>query len=261
MLLGTLPIWFSITPVCFSSGLLLKSDESPNWVALGNTMVLVASCVQGGAALGAALCIQRTSKKYFDELGAIEDDEEVKSLEMKDIEALEIFELVTNWHTTKGPNRFPLVMKLITFTGLMLMSVSMYAFLLFPEQCFETFTISDSIDEKLGGRMTNVVKKDGWIVIALFCAACGCKLTFTVWASWRVRQYHRLSSLQEVTQTGGEGTDVLPKENFIKKEKRKRKDQVKKQDGKGEKSPKARAKRSPTKAVVSQTKNNNRTVV
>jgi hypothetical protein len=186
MLLGSLPVYLVIAPTCFSSALLLKAHEGPQWVAAGNLMLMAASIAQGGALFGAAVCIQNVSEKHHIELTSMPDDEEVKKMEEKQKERAALKKFVINWFECEGNNKFPLCMKLNLLYGIRLMSVSVYIFFLFPKRCFKQFTVTDSIDRHLDGNALNIVKPLGWISAGLFTFACVLAINFSCWSSRRM---------------------------------------------------------------------------
>jgi len=70
-----------------------------------------------------------------------------------------------------------------------------YMFGLFGSKCFESFNITDTIEDKLGGDVLNVVKPNklntgtsgfGWIGLGLFAICCVQMKIFGVWANGRV---------------------------------------------------------------------------
>jgi hypothetical protein len=100
MIKGSLPVFFLIAPTCMSSGLLLRSAEGAQWVAIGNLMLTVASMTQGGTGLCAAYFINQTADKNAAELEAMPDDEEVKKMEQRDAMMSRRREHVSDWHAS-----------------------------------------------------------------------------------------------------------------------------------------------------------------
>ena len=76
--------------------------------------------------------------------------------------------------------------------ALYLMSTSVYIFYLNPKECFMEFVVTDSIEEKLGGKAKNLVKPLGWTAITLFAIAWGMQIIYHKWVDRRLARYNHI---------------------------------------------------------------------
>ena len=71
--------------------------------------------------------------------------------------------------------------RVLLLLGTSFMSYACYLFALFSTDCFETFSVTDTIGDKLGGNALNVVKDLGWIAMGCFLVGCITLFTFSQW--------------------------------------------------------------------------------
>lgn len=65
---------------------------------------------------------------------------------------------------------------------------SSYISLFFAANCFEVHVLTDTIEENLGGKVHNIVKPLGWVVLGLFIAAMVFLKIFTSWAKGKAAE-------------------------------------------------------------------------
>merc|ERR1712070_1341176 len=70
----------------------------------------------------------------------------------------------TDWHDPT----FPKWMRFFLVIAAVLCCASCWFIQIYGSECFESFDITDSIDEKLGGKASNLVLEKGWYAIGMF---------------------------------------------------------------------------------------------
>lgn len=183
IMLGTTPIVFLILPTCLTGALLymtsLKTDTgNPVFPWAGTVSAITASAtamVQFGSMIVAAYYLEQASEKRADEVAAIEDDKEVKEADDRDEHMNKCYEHVTKW------NAMPAVPKIILTLGLASITSSCYMVQFFSDMCFVTHTLTDSIDENLGGNLGNLFLPLGWVAVGLFGASIILLWLFSSW--------------------------------------------------------------------------------
>mmetsp|Transcript_28484 Transcript_28484/g.59366 ORF Transcript_28484/g.59366 Transcript_28484/m.59366 type:complete len:918 (-) Transcript_28484:195-2948(-) len=189
IMLGTLPVLFLILPTCLTGALLYMAsldNEHGNpefpWADTASTLVFSATAmVQLGALLVATYYIERTADTRADEVGAIEDDKEVKEADEKDELMRKCYETVTQWNVIPLWPKVALILSHVSITT----SCYMVQF----GTCFVEHDLTDSIDENLGGSVANLFLPLGWVVIALFIASM---ILLGIFSSWGTRQAKKL---------------------------------------------------------------------
>jgi len=165
MLLGTLPVFFLVSPVCVAGSLLLKAGQGGVWAPASSVSMMIALIIQGIAFFGAI--------HFVAEL-AVEKEEELKAI-APDMEVLEREEAMQATRETKFElnswGKLPCIVKFTHFLAVAMMTASCYGFQLAGKSCFLTFEVTDSIDKRLGGQVTNLVKPLGRIMLLCFATA------------------------------------------------------------------------------------------
>lgn len=183
IMIGTTPIVFLIFPTCLTGALLYMTSvrtESGNplfpWAGTVSTITASATAfVQFGSMLVAAYYLEQASSLRADEVTKIEDDKEVKEADDKDEYMNKCYENVTQW------NAMPLLPRLILTLALVSITTSCYLVQFFSSLCFVDHSLTDSIDENLGGNVANLFLPLGWASVGLFCASITLLYTFSSW--------------------------------------------------------------------------------
>merc|ERR1711918_245934 len=119
------------------------------------------------------------------------NDTEVAALEKKAAAKAATYRAATDWHNPTFPKwmKYCLILAFCTTTS------ACWFIAMNGEKCFAEFNLTDTIDEKLDGKVSNLVLKKGWYAIGMFLIGCGFLKLFFVGASKR-------SKMPEFTKEG-----------------------------------------------------------
>ena len=182
IMLGTLPTIVLIVPSCLTGTFLYMaslSTDSGNpefpWASTVSTITAsVTALVQFCSMLVAAYYLEQAADKR-QEVAAIEDDQEVKEADEKDDHMRKCYKNVTQWSAV------PCMPKSILICSLASITASCFIVQLFTEMCFVGHTLTDSIEENLGGNVANLFLPLGWAAIGLFI---GSLILLGMFMSW-----------------------------------------------------------------------------
>jgi len=193
IMVGTIPIIFLIFPTCLSGALLymasIENDtgnpEFP-WAGTASTITLsVTAIVQFGAMIVAAYYLERTARQEADAVAAIEDDREVKEADDKAEHLKKCYEEVTQW------GLIPCGAKLLLQSALGFIVTSCYMVQLFSSYCFVPHSLTDSIEENLDGKVSNLFLPLGWVSLGLFCLSI---MLIYLFQSWGTQKAEKLAN-------------------------------------------------------------------
>jgi hypothetical protein len=184
IMIGTLPTIVLIIPSCLTGTFLymayLTTDSgSPEfpWASTVSTITAsVTALVQFGSMIVAGFYLEKAADTRGDEISAIEDDEEVKEADEKEEHMRKCYEVVTQWD-----GALTIMPKLILICSLASITASCFLVQLFTSMCFVDHTLTDSIDENLGGNVANLFLPLGWAAVGLFI---GSTILLGVFMSW-----------------------------------------------------------------------------
>ena len=170
ILLGTLPVYFLVTPTCLTGALLYMSSletetGNPEFPWAGTVSAITTSLtalVSFGSLIVAAYYLEQAAGKNAPALEAIPDDLEVKEADEKDAQLKKCYHDVTQWDLV------PILAKQLLHMALVCIITSSYMVMIVPNLCFVPHSLTDSIDENLGGNALNLFLPLGWVVIGLF---------------------------------------------------------------------------------------------
>ena len=132
-------------------------------------------------------------------------DEEVAALEVTAAARRAAYTRATEWARLPQLQRVTLVM------ASSLMSASCAIVYLWPLECFVPFRVTDSIDVKLGGDWTAIMRPLGQVSLCLFAASIVLLQCFGRWARAQVARQQKAPTLQYgaplavATRGGNEG--------------------------------------------------------
>lgn len=182
-MLGTLPTIVLIVPSCLTGTFLYMASlttESGNpefpWASTLSTITAtVTASVQFCSMLVAAYYLEQAADKRQDEVAAIEDDQEVKAADEKDDHLRKCYKNVTKWSAV------PCMPKSILICSLISITASCFVVQLFTDMCFVDHSLTDSIEENLGGNVANLFLPLGWAAVGLFI---GSMIFLGMFMSW-----------------------------------------------------------------------------
>ncbi|KAL9188273.1 hypothetical protein ACHAXT_006651 [Thalassiosira profunda] len=200
ILLGTTPIVALIAPTCLTGALLymasLETDTgNPQFPWAGTVSTISASLtaiVQFGSMLIAAYYLEQTANKRAAEVEAIPIDSEVKDADDKAAHLRQCYRDVTQWEV------IPTSAKLLIQTSLACIVTSSYLVQLFGSLCFTEHSLTDSIDENLDGKVSNLFLPLGWVSVGLFCLSM---LLIYLFESWGEKKAYDLATGVSVSPT------------------------------------------------------------
>lgn len=190
IILGTTPIVFLIFPTCLTGALMFMTslqngNGNPVYPWAGSITTLTASLtamVQFGSMLVAAYYLEQTATRRSDEAKALGDDEEVKEADEKDEYMKKCFHDVTRWDIV------PTLWKGVLLTSLGSIISSCYLVQFFSDLCFVQHTLTDSIEENLGGNVANMFLPVGWVAVGLFTGSIVLLQMFSRWGSKQAKR-------------------------------------------------------------------------
>jgi len=183
IMLATIPVIIVIAPNVLTGALLFMKDEKNDdgtpkneWAqvvtALCTTFALIVTLTTGVTALYYLEFIVTTKK---DEIDKIQDDEEVKAKESETNHRYQVYRDSTEWKYV------PTYLKYVAVSSTVLMTVSLY--ILFCLTCFEEFTMTDTVEDKLDGNALNLLTTTGKIAVVIFSFACVLLCGFLNWSN------------------------------------------------------------------------------
>ena len=142
--------------------------------------------------------VEKAAANHYDKLMALPRDEEVHQRNVANARARKAFAECTSWDaaTMNCCQKCLLIMSTVSTV------TSCYIVQLFPAQCFVTFDITDSIDKKLGGDATNLVKPLGRVAFMLFACGWFCLWLFNHNTSSYIRHHRSNNDEAESASVG-----------------------------------------------------------
>ena len=206
IILGTVPIVFLIFPTCLTGALLymasLETDSgNPEFPWAGTVSTITASVtaiVQFGSMIVAAYYLEQTADKRADDVEAIPDDREVKDADDKAAHLKQCYRDVTQW------DALPLIPKLLIQASLACIVTSSYMVQLFSSLCFTPHSLTDSIDDNLDGKVSNIFLPLGWVAVALFCISI---IFIYIFESWGENKAYKLANGTVVDDEGNSSAE------------------------------------------------------
>lgn len=176
ILVGTTPVISLVIPTTMSGSFLYLGSldkDAYSWANTASTiMAVTAAGVQITSMLTAAYYLEKVGEECKEELAAMPYDEEVRVADaIADAKNSRLAEL-RHWE------QFDNVKKAVLVYGTVCMSGCVYIVQMFSEYCFEEFELTDTINDKLDGKVTNFVKPLGNCAIVLFLMAVISYLTY-----------------------------------------------------------------------------------
>lgn len=190
IMIGTLPTIVLIIPSCLTGTFLYMASLTTDsgslefpWASTVSTITAsVTALVQFGSMIVAGLYLEQAADKRGDEIAEIADDEEVKEADEKDEHMRKCYKNVTQWN-----GALPITPKLILICSLASITASCFLVQLFPSMCFVDHTLTDSIDENLGGNVANLFLPMGLAAVGLFIGSMILLGMFMSWGKVRAR--------------------------------------------------------------------------
>jgi hypothetical protein len=184
ILLGTIPVIIIIIFMVLTGAFTYMSSlevngepEFPFAPIISTIMAAIAALVQFAAMIIAAYYLELTFNTRKEEIDAIENDEEVKAIEEKQIAYNECYKVASKW------TDLPLLPKLLMKSSLFFMVTCTYLVQLFSKECFAPYQLTYTIDKHLGGDWTNLFLPLGQIACFMFIISCGLLVAFKKWVS------------------------------------------------------------------------------
>jgi len=173
ILVGTIPVVFLIIPTSLTGTFLYMASievEGNAVYPLAKTMATISASftalVQFGAMIVAAYYLERAADSREEEIENIPIDEDVEEADEK-IEIIRIcYREVTQWSELSWWDKLYLRVALVSIV------TCSYMVNLFPEHCFETHALTDSIEHNLNGNAANLFLPLGWVVVSMFMLSC-----------------------------------------------------------------------------------------
>lgn len=181
MVVGTAPVIVVVAAVTIAASFQLRRSEGPLWAAISDLALAMASAVMFGTLVFAAHLVEVTAERHRALLLAIPRDAAVDAEDARASRYQEVFLRRTDWHT-----RLPVGWKLVLVLGAGLQMAACWVAQLFSHDAFESFQMTDSIDEDLDGDWTNLFRPLGRAVLIASAAGFSSLVAFQVWASRRV---------------------------------------------------------------------------
>lgn len=174
MLIGSLPIVLLIAPSVLAGAFLLRTSESSIWSSVSLLAVGFSVIVQSGSMLGAMHVISKVAIEREAQLADMPPDQEVLDYTEKTEHRNAILAHVKNWNRMG----FPLSLRIILIIGAFCMIISFDLAVGMGSYCFQSFSVSDSIEEELGGDpLALIIWPMGHICLLLFAISIVCLLS------------------------------------------------------------------------------------
>ena len=205
ILLGTTPIVFLIAPTCLTGALLYMASlengsgnpEFP-WAGTVSTITAaITAVVQFGSMIVAAYYLERTANKRVADVEAIPDDLEVKEADEKAAHLKRCYRDITQW------NVMPFLPRLLIQTSLVCIVTSCYMVQLFSSLCFTPHSLTDSIDDNLDGKVSNIFRPLGWAAVCLFCISI---VLIYIFESWGEKKAQKIANGSMVAASPDDGS-------------------------------------------------------
>mmetsp|Transcript_13145 Transcript_13145/g.19666 ORF Transcript_13145/g.19666 Transcript_13145/m.19666 type:complete len:912 (+) Transcript_13145:99-2834(+) len=190
IIVGTMPIVFLIFPTCLTGALMFMSsletdNGNPVYPWAGSVTTVTASLtamVQFGSMLVAAYYLEQTATRRSEEAKALGDDEEVKAADEKDEHMNKCYKDVTQWGIV------PMFWKGVLLLSMASIIASCYLVQFFSELCFVQHSLTDSIEDNLGGNVANMFLPVGWVSVGLFTGSIVLLGLFSRWGKKKAKQ-------------------------------------------------------------------------
>jgi len=189
ILLGTVPVIFLIIPMTLMGSFMCMTDAVEEdddskllypWAGVATAIfVALAAIVQLCSGLSASYFLQQTATLRRDEIAAIPNDKEVEEVEHEEKQRKEAYSTVTQWGAVPQLAKFTITLSLVCMVS------SCYIVQLFPDSCFETYSLTNTISDDLDGNWANMFKPLGRVAILIFLLSCALLWCFTSWAKVR----------------------------------------------------------------------------
>jgi hypothetical protein len=191
MLLGSVPVVLLIAPCCAAGGLLLRRQDGGVWEAAAGVTLSVAAMAQSLAMILACYYIEQIAEQYKEELEAMQDDLEVEALERREKAKQAEYNAATDWHAP----HFPFLCRTLLSVSALAMALACYGVQFASQNCFQTFSVTDKIEVRLGGNVLNLVKGPwGWLALAMAAGSVLCLQVFRCWATRKVGRFSEAES-------------------------------------------------------------------
>ena len=208
VILGSTPVIFLIFPCCLTGALMYMSSlesyngnpEYPWAISVTTVTASITALVQFGSMLVAAYYLEKTATKCSEEAKAIGDDEEVKEADERDEYMNKCFHDVTRWKVV------PTIWKGVLILSLVFIIASCYLVQFFADLCFVTHTLTDSVEENLGGNVANLFLPLGWVSVGLFTASI---VLLGLFSSWGKKQAKKMSNSASSDPLVGENQRIF----------------------------------------------------
>uniref|UniRef100_A0A6U4J9U0 Uncharacterized protein n=1 Tax=Phaeomonas parva TaxID=124430 RepID=A0A6U4J9U0_9STRA len=177
-MIGTLPAIVLIAPCTLTGALYYYSGKYPDsyYGTLAVISGMIGAGVQSGSLVVATFYVDKILRDRKDEVDAIPDDEEVKMADDRERAINKQREEAVEWPRLQGPNYF--WMRFVLKASVFMMVFSCWVVTILPGWCFRSFELTDTIDEKLGGRAwtlkgdKGITRPLGNAVLLLFFMSC-----------------------------------------------------------------------------------------
>ena len=197
IILGTTPIVFLIFPTCLTGALMYMSsletgNGNPLYPWAGSVTTVTASLtamVQFGSMLVAAYYLEQTATRRAEEAKALGDDVEVKEADEKDEYMNKCYHDVTRWPIV------PALWKAVLFLSMASIIASCYLVQFFSDLCFVPHSLTDSIEDNLGGNIANLFLPVGWVAVGLFTVSIVLLGLFSKWGKKKAKRLANSNAL------------------------------------------------------------------
>ena len=122
--------------------------------------------VQFGAMVVAAYYLEQAAEKRAEEIKNIPIDEDVEQADVSSDIIRKYYQEITQWSEISWWD------KLLLRVALVCIMTCSYMVVLFPHHCFETHSLTDSIEDNLKGNAANLVLPLGWALVSMFLLSC-----------------------------------------------------------------------------------------
>jgi hypothetical protein len=183
MLLGSVPVMILIVPCCAAGAFLTKVSEGPSWASMSSATLALAGICQSTAGIVALYFVEdmSNSEQLRESEKTRVPDKAVLLLDQKIEQDRALFLSKTHWHRAQPPlPPLPRFFLIVTAAAMVVCVVLANAF---SSECFEEFAVHDTIEAKLGGDWTNLIKPLGMKVLQLLAVSTIFLKFFNWWYS------------------------------------------------------------------------------